>query len=512
MTEFYLVLLNSLSSILLIYVSIVLWKKRREEYIRHLFNSCVLMFFWSFCANIELIVNNIESKVFIHNLIQIGTFYAPVETLLFATSYTGILYKKTKKFSKWFYLVQTLGLILVFTNQWHHLIRVGLSIKPIGKYGFLIVNLSALGKFFSMLNFIYMIVSFTFLIIFFFTTAERMRAQVLNMILGMSIAITYSILKLFKSEIILIYFPTSVVFATTSIFFIAGITKFNLLNLTPIARNKIFNIIDYGILISDSFGRIVDINDSAYNLFKLNLSFGKNVDVFSFLDGYMLKSFPKWHNNIINKKEGKFNFEVETDGKIKYFLFEIYIMYGKGKKSIGAITIIKDVTDEKYKNDNLKHKAERDGLTDLYNRQTFIEYVENRLKDNENLICLLYLDIDFFKKINDNYGHMCGDYIIKEVCRIIESFLKDEDIAGRLGGEEFAVLSSVDSEENALEFAENIRKRVEENIFRFEDFEIRTTISIGCALGRNIEFDELYFKADENLYTAKNSGRNCVKI
>lgn len=186
--------------------------------------------------------------------------------------------------------------------------------------------------------------------------------------------------------------------------------------------------------------------------------------------------------------------------------------------------IIYDVTDEavnklelEQANAKLEELSRVDRLTNLYNRGFWEESFAKEYKRQQrshNKSCLLMFDIDHFKKINDLYGHPGGDAALCFVSQTLKSALRESDIAGRYGGEEFAV-TLVDTDiEGAKVFAERLRKTMEEAVIHYEDSEITLTISIGLA-----QFDDKYAKyeqwiedADKALYRSKEAGRNQVNV
>ena len=156
-----------------------------------------------------------------------------------------------------------------------------------------------------------------------------------------------------------------------------------------------------------------------------------------------------------------------------------------------------------------------DGLTQVYNKRYFLETLEREIGRAERYrrdLSLIIFDIDHFKKINDTFGHLAGDHVLKHLALVIKSRIRREDILSRYGGEEFAIILPEIDRENAAQFAEKIRRLIEKAVFKFEETEIPVTISIGVALyspdcGEVNDFIKL---ADDKLYEAKMAGRNQV--
>ena len=121
-------------------------------------------------------------------------------------------------------------------------------------------------------------------------------------------------------------------------------------------------------------------------------------------------------------------------------------------------------------------------------------------------------DIDRFKQVNDTYGHLAGDHVLKHLATATKTRIRREDVLARYGGEEFAIILPEIDHHNAMQFAEKIRALVERTGFKFEDTEIPLTVSVGVAtLTSDIaEWTGFVKAADDNLYAAKAGGRNQV--
>jgi len=157
-----------------------------------------------------------------------------------------------------------------------------------------------------------------------------------------------------------------------------------------------------------------------------------------------------------------------------------------------------------------------DSLTEVFTRRYFLERFRGEIRRSmrkKSSISLLMLDLDFFKEKNDKFGHLVGDVILKEIAKILKSTLREIDIIGRYGGEEFIVALSGIGREGAFQAAERLRSNIEHSVFKAYDEKVSSTISIGVASFPEDGVDEnvLIESADKALYKAKEKGRNRVE-
>lgn len=159
--------------------------------------------------------------------------------------------------------------------------------------------------------------------------------------------------------------------------------------------------------------------------------------------------------------------------------------------------------------------ALRDALTGIWNRQALNELLDKeytRWQRYQNPLSIVIWDVDFFKRVNDNYGHAAGDKVLRTIARIFEKATRDSDFISRFGGEEFMGVFPETRLDDALVLANKIREKVERSKFHYEDKRVFITASAGLAAFRPGDTIEVAFKrADEALYQAKQGGRNrCV--
>lgn len=159
-----------------------------------------------------------------------------------------------------------------------------------------------------------------------------------------------------------------------------------------------------------------------------------------------------------------------------------------------------------------EQQARRDPLTGLANRRGIKEqlnYEYNRSLRSKKSMSVLLCDIDYFKKVNDNYGHEAGDHILKQISTVFTDVLRKQDIVSRWGGEEFLFLLPETAGKDAFTLAEKIRQSIHDFDFEYSDKRIHLTVSIGvCEVTSNMTIDEAINTSDHYLYRAKENGRN----
>lgn len=196
-----------------------------------------------------------------------------------------------------------------------------------------------------------------------------------------------------------------------------------------------------------------------------------------------------------------------TTGKVEHLCL---IIYDVTEVAVNRIQI-------QEANAKLKALSRTDGLTGLLNRKTWEGHLIEefrRFSRHQHKTTLIMFDIDHFKAVNDNYGHPAGDAVIRDTARILMNCLREIDIAGRYGGEEFAIILFDTDSEGAKIVAERIRKKIEAHTSHYEAHAINFTISLGIAELSVANSDTTHWIdcADKALYQAKHSGRNASVV
>ncbi|MCO4785034.1 MAG: diguanylate cyclase [Marinomonas atlantica] len=178
--------------------------------------------------------------------------------------------------------------------------------------------------------------------------------------------------------------------------------------------------------------------------------------------------------------------------------------------------VAKRTEDLQILNKKLKYLATRDSLTDVLNRGSFFEAAQQRLllsQQQTSTASFILLDLDLFKRINDTYGHFIGDKVLIQFTQILQSFLKESDLLGRVGGEEFAIFLPDTKLDAAFQLADEIRRAISETTLEIEGKTVTYTVSLGVESSEPDDqlIDDLFKRADLKLYGAKDKGRDRVE-
>lgn len=156
-----------------------------------------------------------------------------------------------------------------------------------------------------------------------------------------------------------------------------------------------------------------------------------------------------------------------------------------------------------------------DGLTQIHNKRYFLEFLDRemaRCSRYDRPLSLVMFDVDHFKKLNDGFGHLAGDFVLKRLAELIAKHVRKEELFSRYGGEEFAIIMPETTGKKAGIFCEKIRRMIETTPFIYENKEMKVSISLGLAtMGKHRETLAFIKAADEMLYLAKANGRNRVE-
>jgi diguanylate cyclase (GGDEF)-like protein/PAS domain S-box-containing protein len=261
---------------------------------------------------------------------------------------------------------------------------------------------------------------------------------------------------------------------------------------------------------------IIEANISATQILKYSLEEFVNQNIEQFLD----TEKQNFIYNLEILKETKVSFRQELKFKVKQsnsIDVELSISLINYQNKLVCCCVFRDISERKQLENQLKYNAYHDTLTGLYKRNFFMIFLSKTLADakkKKTLVAIMFLDIDYFKQINDNYGHDIGDILLQQFSQRLKNCLRENDCLARWGGDEFiALLSNISSSDNLTIIINRITESIN-NPFICNDNIIKTSISIGVAIFplHDENINSLLKKADQALYTTKKNGRNGYTI
>ena len=263
--------------------------------------------------------------------------------------------------------------------------------------------------------------------------------------------------------------------------------------------------------------KILDVNKAALTLYGART---KRELIKNFGRTFAVGAIKIFIDEFVALAEGQKFFQAEfksktLSGKLYDVLLRVSVPDGYERSFSRIIVTLQDITEQKRLEQHLKRMAQLDSLTKLLNSRAISKRVEEELirakRYNLDLSCLM-IDIDYFKVINDKFGHQKGDQILKRVALLVRDSLRRSDIIGRYGGDEFFVILTDTKSENATVAADRLRKIVSTYSFKStKKSPIKLTISIGISgyPSKDVkDFRDLIAQADKALYLAKASGRD----
>jgi diguanylate cyclase (GGDEF)-like protein len=293
-----------------------------------------------------------------------------------------------------------------------------------------------------------------------------------------------------------------------------GIRRYRLFNVLPLAKEVIFASIEAGVIIYDLSDRLVDFNPAAGEILNIQqnqigqplaLALAENPAVIEQL----------CCGKPVEPDSRGLAIEIKNAGRIHYYrVVKSPIQSLQTPRVIGYVASLYDVTEQERLYQEVRKLATFDPLTNVYNRRVFEELSEKEIAKiirQHRSLTMIMLDVDQFKHINDTYGHQAGDELLQEVAQVCLSAIRQSDIFGRFGGDEFIFLLPNTPLSEARRVAERVRKSISQLQMANPAGNYSVTASLGvggAALGDGITFEKLFAAADQAMYRAKQHGGN----
>ena len=470
----------------------------------HLFSSI-----YTFGNGFLLQADNVKSIFHWISFEYLGIAFIPACFFWLAVSFSPEREKFLVRLLPFAFILSTLILIAVCTNNFHHLYYTDIHLDTSSPFPSAKLYRGPL----SMVKTIFYICGMFFAIIQYFRRAYFTggidRSRMMFLIVPFALGIVVQVVAI--AGIV----PWSIDIAPFFILYINGIFAWgilgkDLLDIRSLARKLVFNAMDEGVLVLLPNREIIDWNPAVFVFFPdldKNLA-GKKLDsVLAKLSG-LYESLPSGSSGELELADGD---------TTKYVSVKSLVISGKNRKNNGIALVLRDITETRQHMTLLEELAIHDGLTGCFNRRHWIILSENefmRAKRNGRSLAIIMIDIDNFKLVNDTWGHAMGDRVLVSLTKALLGVLRTTDFFGRIGGEEFAVILPETDLVTAELIAERLRAVAESTEHILENDVVSITISIGTTSLSHSDavFSMMLRRADSALYRAKENGRNRVEI
>ncbi|NLC11844.1 MAG: diguanylate cyclase, partial [Firmicutes bacterium] len=473
------------------------------------FILCVSVYLFGYLMIIN--TSNLQELMLWNQIQYLGLPFISVLWLTVALLYTKTIYTLSRRTAVLLFFVPVITFFMRLTNSWHHFFYKKWEAKQIFGYYSLYMERGC---------WYYVNISYTILCLFLTIIIYHLGYQKKRLAYTRSQFFIFFFASLFPLiGVMLVLFVynkwsidySALIMPIPMLIIGYGILKYDFLEIKTLARETIFENSFEGLMILESGLRLIDYNKAAKKFFgTLNIS----------LDNYPIELLFKREPELLEifKSDTTKEFSLVVGGEKRFFEIDTMPLGNPHDRRMMMLKSIRDITEKKKIQEELTILATTDSLSGLYNRAEFMELAQRALswaKIHNEQLSLLMIDLDFFKNINDTYGHAAGDEIIRRMGNIIKTNFRKTDLAGRLGGEEFAVLLKNTSLQEAKRAAEKFREAVSKTKVIYEKQEINLTVSIGVAvtcggIDNNSNIEDILKQADNALYKAKAKGRNCI--
>jgi diguanylate cyclase (GGDEF)-like protein len=299
-----------------------------------------------------------------------------------------------------------------------------------------------------------------------------------------------------------------------------ALLRYGLLRLVPVARGLVLDRLRDAVIVISHDGRLIDVNQAADRLLRAS-----RPDLPPSLSGLPFDQLiPAQRPARVQARGRGADGEYEVDLPTGRVILDIRIedLTDRRGRSLGQVIVLRDITELHQLREHLSEQAVRDELTGLYNRRHLLAALEQELVSigaEQPDLCVVMLDIDHFKSVNDQYGHLVGDALLAATAHTLADGVREDDIVARYGGEEFAILLPGVGIEQALERTQDLRRRCAAVTVITASGPVSRTISAGVVSIRDLANhngasratpETLLQAADQALYLAKHAGRNQV--
>ncbi|WEG11896.1 diguanylate cyclase [Pullulanibacillus sp. KACC 23026] len=501
------------SSVLNLYLCLYVFLKRHKYtniaylFILYTLTLTIYCLATAFC----LMSTTIEEIKFWTIIGYVGMPFSPPLGLMFVMHYLGI--PLTKKKCAALLIIPFITLIMVATNDFHHLYYRVYEIDPVLGAPYVHEEIGIWYMIQGLFTFATMFVAFLLGLFHWKETAREYKPQLFTLLCGQLVPMLTAFFYLIGATPPG-FDPVPMVLWLSSLLYLWSINSSRLFKIMPIAKDVIFNSINDGVMVLDESNRLIEFNRSCQQMFpSLNSKmYGMGVaSVWKKLSGTVLPFQ-------IKEAPEKQEFQFLADNQAEY-TYQVRISPVQHNRSIsGFLLIFTDITELKNLQLKLEHQAYHDELTQIFNRRAFFQQCTQSFEEAKRAntpYSVILIDVDYFKRINDTYGHDVGDRVLVHIAQVCQSQLVGGALFARYGGEEFVFGLKGFTGAEAEAFANQLRHAIGTQPIVVNHEVIKVTLSLGVAEATGDHEETLFDllnNADKMLYKAKEEGRNRVYV
>ncbi|HSL29364.1 MAG TPA: diguanylate cyclase [Anaerolineales bacterium] len=490
----------------------------------------VSMMLWSGLYSTRWMNLSEQAEIFCFNLMYIGVTALPTFFLLFVLEFTRNTAWLTRRVLLLLSIQPLVSLLIVWTNPFHQLYYV--SINAILENDFLTGELIRGPWYFVNVVYSYVMIAVSMIVLGLnaVRSGPMYRHQYRLVLLGSLVPWVSSIYSEYRFESWGGLDLAPITFGLSGIIFVLAILRVRFLDLIPVARSYVIENMSDGILVVDTLNRIVDINPAMTHFLEKEIAFYMGRDASELFSAWAEEADLLW-----GLRETHVEMRLPQNPS-RYVDIRMTPLYDQNRRLNGRLLVFREITERKqvekrlrYVNDRLqsqlieigmlqsrlREQAIRDPLTNLFNRRYLEETLDRELARaarEEYSLCVIMIDLDHFKRINDTHGHEAGDHVLKALATALALESRRGDFACRYGGEEFVVVMPNINLETAYERAGNLRNVLNSLTIPYGYYHLSVTISMGIACfpvnGQSRE--SILRAADEAMYAAKEAGRDHI--
>ncbi len=485
---------------------------------------------WSATYALTWIVIPLEGKIIWLKVMYFGVVLVPALFLVFTLQITHrehwLTFRNLVLLS-----IEPIAMLVVVWSAPHFVFA---SIGEAVKGGYAVMQVQRGMWFYVNIFYSYAVIllAFYILTVSYFQANPFFRRQYLIILAGSAIPLVFSIYTQRNYDALNDFDLAPSSFGIAGIFYAYAIYRRQFMDLIPVARGRLIENMSDGVLVIDAQGRVVDINPVMGSFL--------NEEPSSFIGRKVIEALKTWTENpenLLNGFESRSELHL-SDKPPRYLDLRVTPLYDRYQRLTGRLIVIRDITDRKeverdlrdamdrmqtqlikigVLQSRLREQAIRDALTNLFNRRYLEETLERELARAARELyplCIVMMDLDHFKNVNDTYGHEAGDVVLRALADTVTRQSRQGDFVCRFGGEEFVLVMPNIGIEAAKARAKGLHKAIERLTIPYGPFNLSITISMGIAWypAHGDTKDELLRAADRALYAAKNAGRNRVFV